>query len=738
MVGRMKKLVFLLAVACSSFVYGQQDLSNFKTLKSDGLIPEEFIKRSSQKYREDLAQNQDKDLDKNFFLSTRFMIDEILLSGQVLFNEDLSNYVNKVAKYTLRSQKKLYNELQFYVLKSSVVNAFSTDQGIIIFTTGLLAQLENEAQLAYVIAHEVSHYVEHHVRDSYVEEKTFNKGQGRYQRMDYESKVSQLSIYEKSNEFEADEKGIEIYLKTEYAVDEIFSSFEMLLYSYLPFDEVRFDSAFFNTNELVVPGVFFPDTIREITREEDYDDENSSHPNIKKRMDAAFDKVGDKSSRGDLKFKVSEEDFYKVRNLARFEGVNIALSEREYGRALYDIFLLKREFSENRFLDLSMVKALYGLAKYKNANRYREVTERPKEIEGESYRLHTFLYNLSRDQINVIAFRHAYDMAMKYKTDRVFQLYYEDMKKELALRSRMDYKELKDMPFDAYMASLNDKQTAFDVQDSIAKVDASDLSKYQKIRLKKKLRAIEEGVENPDAVENEFYVFGLYDIVKEGLIADLDRIRLDEEKEDENEADGVEPVSKIVIVDPLYADFNVKSKRNYEKSEDKKINVANAYTRSYSKLNLEVDIIDSKNLGKENVEKYNELGLVFNWFSELADHEDLEMISSMHDLMDDVTNRYGTDHFLFTGIYAYKDRNEPNVNHFWGVLSVYGIPFVIADLLIIHNYFDMVTFSINASTDQIELTQVNEVNLKGTNKTIEAYIYDVLYQVKHGTIKEGN
>ena len=133
-------------------------------------------------------------------MSTRFVIDKILLSGNVLFNEELTNYVDKVAKYVLRREKELYNKLQFYVLKSNSVNAFSTDQGIIFVTTGLLAQLENEAQLGYVLSHEIAHYTQHHVRDGYVERQNIKNGKGKYRRLSYDDKISELSVYSKDND----------------------------------------------------------------------------------------------------------------------------------------------------------------------------------------------------------------------------------------------------------------------------------------------------------------------------------------------------------------------------------------------------------------------------------------------------------------------------------------------------------------------------------------------------------
>jgi hypothetical protein len=87
-------------------------------------------------------------------------------------------------------------------------------------------------------------------------------------------------------------QGIDMYLKSEYPVEEIFSAFEVLLYSYLPFDDIQFDSTFFNTPNMVIPGSFFPDTVNEVSQEADYKDDGHTHPNIQRRMDKAFDHLG--------------------------------------------------------------------------------------------------------------------------------------------------------------------------------------------------------------------------------------------------------------------------------------------------------------------------------------------------------------------------------------------------------------------------------------------------------------
>ncbi len=732
----MKKLfTFIVLSISANLLFAQNNFDNFSTLKAKGKIPKEFLTLSTDKFEEDFEKNKNKELDKDFFLSTRFIIDDLLLSGNILFNETMSNYVNKVARYVLISDKKLYNELQFYVLKSNAVNAFSTDQGIIFVTTGLLAQLENEAQLAFILAHEVAHYTEKHVRNGYVDKQNIVKGKGKYRGLNYSDKIDELSTYSKDKEFEADRLGLKFYQKTMYDIEEVYTSFGVLLYSYLPFEEIQFDTNYFNTDFLYIPGGAFPDTINQITKEEDFDDELSSHPNIKKRMDAIIDELDNFKSKGDLKFKISEDEFNQVKTLAQFESVNIHLYQREYVDALYATFLLERRFENNKFLEFSKAKALYGLAKYKNHHRYNEVTRKLKKTEGEMYKLAVFIKELDREQINVIAYRHIYDLSIKYKNDTYIKKYERDMMKEIAINSSINLEDLIDVDFKTYNDSIKELRSQFDIQDSIAKVDASDLSKYKKIKLKKELYKLEQ---TGGLTPGDYYKTALSDLIQSGQFKkDFKYYQAQEELREVAEADNAndknEPtylgIKKLVVIDPYIADYSLKGEVKKVKSENQKVELYNAYSRDYHKLDLTTSIVDSKNLTQSDVDKYNELGLFNNWIGEIFEHDEIEMISSLNDQVHPLNDKYGTEHYLFTGLFKSKDRHEFSMMHLYGILFFYTAPLAIADLLIIHNYFEMVAISINSETDQIEYYQNDEINLKANKLVMQAYIYNLLYNL---------
>jgi len=86
-------------------------------------------------------------------------------------NKELQQYVDRVAQKVLAeshmrrpdAQAKFRNtEFTFRVLDSPIINAFALPGGYVYVTRGLLAHLNNEAQLAVVLGHEIGHVAGRH------------------------------------------------------------------------------------------------------------------------------------------------------------------------------------------------------------------------------------------------------------------------------------------------------------------------------------------------------------------------------------------------------------------------------------------------------------------------------------------------------------------------------------------------------------------------------------------------
>lgn len=93
--------------------------------------------------------------------------------GLVLHDPNLQAFIDSVGNRVLGDrpvpEKVTY---RFQVLRDPMVNAFALPNGSVYITTGLLALLENEAQLAAVLGHETAHIYERH---AYLENRSLRK-----------------------------------------------------------------------------------------------------------------------------------------------------------------------------------------------------------------------------------------------------------------------------------------------------------------------------------------------------------------------------------------------------------------------------------------------------------------------------------------------------------------------------------------------------------------------------------
>ena len=93
--------------------------------------------------------------------------------GLVYNDPDTTKYITKVGQSVLPAGPELQNvHWQFFVLRDPIPNAFALPNGSIYVHTGLLAVLENEAQLAGVLAHEETHVLNRH---GYFENRNYRK-----------------------------------------------------------------------------------------------------------------------------------------------------------------------------------------------------------------------------------------------------------------------------------------------------------------------------------------------------------------------------------------------------------------------------------------------------------------------------------------------------------------------------------------------------------------------------------
>ena len=95
-------------------------------------------------------------------LSREFM--KVILNHYEIIKDPLIvNYVNDIGNKIISVLPPQPFVYRFYIVKDDVYNAFATPAGHIFINSGLLEAMENEEELAGIIAHEIAHVVCRHI-----------------------------------------------------------------------------------------------------------------------------------------------------------------------------------------------------------------------------------------------------------------------------------------------------------------------------------------------------------------------------------------------------------------------------------------------------------------------------------------------------------------------------------------------------------------------------------------------
>ena len=409
-------MLLMLAAGVAGVAQQKYDLNNFTGIKSEGPIPADLRKGLGELYSEDKQRvrdyNDGKLANRDRVLEASYHINRLTSNGRILYGDPITRMVERIADTLLKDYPGLRGELRFYTVKSSSVNAFATGQGMIFVTMGLVAQVENEAQLAYVISHEIVHYYRKHNME--VLTRRIKNSDDEAEQM-----ANFLKYHYRSREMEneADSLGLRLfYIGSPYDKRVTDGVFDVLQYAMLPFDEVPFDTTYFNSPYYRLPSHYFLEKVAPISSRDDYPDSLSTHPNIKKRRARTGDILS--HYEGGSAFVVTTPDeFVHLQGLARFECIRQNLIYSNYTRAFYDCYVLQRQYPNNAFLARSMAQALYGIAMYKTYYNTNSIVGDYRQYEGEVQQVYYLFSKLTAAEATLVAMREVWKMHRLYPDD---------------------------------------------------------------------------------------------------------------------------------------------------------------------------------------------------------------------------------------------------------------------------------------------------------------------------------
>ena len=699
--------VVLLCTFC--FADAQSDLKNFKALESQGPVPSDFAK---------IAVTDKDQRDYNVLLKY------LVMNGDILYGTKLNKYLDVIVDNLMKDDPVKRSKVHVYIVKSTSVNAYSTSSGMLFVDMGLLAQVSNESELAFVLGHEIAHYTENHVPQT----KDFKDSLKERDRVEYYMKYHTRS---RAQELEADRVSIERYLRqSPYSLVVLDGIFDVLQYSDLPFDEVPFDKSLVETDFYQFPENHYLKTVTPISNRADMVDTLFTHPNIERRRTAAQSLVAGIPETGRSVFVQPESLFNEVRDLARLEYLHILLNEHRYDHAFYNAYVLRRVHPDNAFIEQTMVETLYGLSKHKNYGQVSDVTEDYHDVEGEMQQTSYFLSRLSKQESTLLALRAAWKAREKYPENHYYQEVIEDALMDLVVNSKMKYTDFSDYPMGTNPDSIT-------VEETSAPQD-STINKYARIRQQNRPTKV--------IPTSKFRTMNymLVDIHQDQEFIDLMHKAV--RRSEEESALGVvrrkaKPAESknLVLATPQYLVYTNR-RTSVEKAIDEKRSTQLRKTLQHSARRLGLNMVSytAKDISSFSTDQYNQYAKLQQFIYEYLQSDGIEMVYAASREMGGVQELTGTSTVCFTAVRR-SPANFVTYGKIQNILLSAACPYFFlpaaAEFAFPRYDTDMYMLIVDLASGKTLLTSRDDYESAMSKAYVDAFVYENLYYYVKGDKK---
>jgi beta-barrel assembly-enhancing protease len=609
--------------------YSQQNLKvDYKPLKSQGTLPEIFTKPLKETIAEEISslnkiQDSNKSAKSDLFAVSNYSIQWQITSGNTLLNDEITDYLNGIVDIILKSQPEIRKKIHVYTSKSPVVNANTFYNGTIFVDLGLVAHAANEAQLAFVLGHEIAHYLRQHSVDAVVhDEQTESASEGKSS----EDVFKEKCLYSHSQESEADSVGYTLLQGTGYDINEALTLFDVLHDADLPFDMVEFNKSFFQTDHFIIPDKYMLKELAPVKDHSEKDDSESTHPNISTRK-KTIAKMIDPGAKG-AKNILGESRFAYIRELARFEVCRLYLRYRDYNATLYSAYVLSKKYPDNLFLAQTISKCLYaislnhtGYLRY-NKDSYLDGPIHYLEVESYPQQLYYLINKMRDSEWNIMALNYVFRKHKKFPDDKILTAISDSLFKTMYYVNA-----LFEMPPGKSNLIINENTNK----------DTTSWYKHVFTDLFATDREFEEKF--PKSIGHDFII----PYTPKSYHA----------KRFSKKMRKLENIGIVMCLKPVYLIFDDKEKQElFTAAELQQKKLVEAINTGAQNQKFQLVILDPGLIASSEVSKLNDYSVVSDWLYECSDGDDNEKLKvpifSTNEITD-LVNRYGTSHVLRTG-----------------------------------------------------------------------------------------
>jgi hypothetical protein len=404
-------VILVLSVPCLKAI--AQPGNSYNLWKDDTMLRKQYYEESMRKKQALLSacpKTYEKDY-KTIYEHQFVEIGELWKGTRAVTATEVNNYLQAIVRRITSTNPELQNaDARVVFTRDEWPNAVSMGDGSIAINGGLIIFLDNEAELAFVICHELSHYYLDHTN------RSIKKIVDLYNSEDFKKEVKRLSKQEygagkdfdelmkkmafgsrrhsRENEAEADRQAFRFLKNTGFDCNGIISCLQLLddvddssiykplaLEAALSFDEYPFRKRWVQ-KESVLFGALTEENASGFTKQEK--DSLKTHPDCSKRIALLRDSVAKRP--GGKSFLVDGTLFKKIKTDFIPEITEQEFREDNLTRNLYNSLLMLQNGAFTSF-------AIYNIARNLNILFQRQRDHKLGSIEREN-RSYPADYNL--------------------------------------------------------------------------------------------------------------------------------------------------------------------------------------------------------------------------------------------------------------------------------------------------------------------------------------------------------
>ncbi|MEG0925600.1 M48 family metalloprotease [Chryseobacterium sp.] len=357
-----------------------------------------------------------------------------------VFKSEFDEIIQSLIERLRKNNPEVPKNLKILIARDNTPNAYCLADGTFVINMGLYNWLDNEAQVAAVISHELGHKIDGHTpkmilsiveqnkQDKFtiqeIKETTDSKSQNRNQKAFdiLKNRIYKNGVEKRKLEMQADSLGYVIFKNSDFKKNEFINALQKLqAFDTISAKELKvstykklFDLPMQSFKEKWLKKEDFSLYNYNFYKEKLNKDSLASHPEMVRRIERL------KKIFPELKASVdpekSSEAYMTLKKIGKMEILPNYFHSEDYGLGIYTAMQFLQDGEEEKYYKSWLGKCfakIYEARKNYNLNRYLDRIESKNQSESYQQFLN-FMWNLSLDEIkNIAAFYQAIEVVAK-------------------------------------------------------------------------------------------------------------------------------------------------------------------------------------------------------------------------------------------------------------------------------------------------------------------------------------